>query len=161
MAAPLPASRKGTYSVPQRFGISAILALTTLFAFIFAGLRAFNAPAVVYFFFGTLAVSICIAQMVFGKVPRLSSIAAGAVLLPFWTLVMAIIRADSVSFDAVAMAISAAPFTLIAGAVLGYLAGTVLAGFFLLLDMAQAPKTTGARSSQARQEVLAAEIVDS
>ena len=138
MAASFHAAPNGTYSVPQRFGISAILALTTLFGFLFAGLRAFNAPPVVYLFFGTLAISICLAQMVFGKVPRLSSIIAGAVLLPFWVLVTAILEERNGSwYSPLEFAIYSTPFTLFGGAFLGYLAGTVMAGFFLLLDMAQ------------------------
>jgi hypothetical protein len=161
MAAPLHAPKNGTYSVPQRFGISAILALTTLFAFVFAGLRAFNAPTVLYLFFGTLAVTICLAQMVFGQVPRLSSIASGALLLPFWVFVIAIWEESAGGGrNAIGWAVGLAPFTLIAGAILGYLAGTVMAGFFLLLDLTQSPKAAGAKSAHQVTEPLAAEIVE-
>ena len=160
MAASLHASKNGTYSVPQRFGISAILALTTLFAFLFAGLRAFNAPPVFYLFFGTLAVTICLAQMIFGQVPRLSSIASGAILLPFWVFVTAIIDEGSGGGrNAIGWAVASAPFTLIAGAILGYLAGTVMAGFFLLLDLAQTPKPKMPPAARS-PEPISAELVE-
>ena len=156
MATPLQARKNGTYSVPQRFGISAILALTTLFAFLFAGLRAFNAPAVFYLFFGTLAVTICLAQMIFGQVPRLSSIASGALLLPFWVLVTAIIEEISGGgYNAIGFAVASAPFTLIAGAFLGYLAGTVMAGFFLLLDLARGSKPVHSPQPSAAEPISA------
>ena len=133
-------NQHGTYAVPQRFGISAILALTTLFAFVFAILKGFEAPAVVYLFFGTLGVTICLAQMFFGRVPRVSSIVSGALLLPFWVFTTAWAGDSRMSMHVLNQALIIAPFTLVFGAILGYLTGTVMAGFFLLLDLAQSPK---------------------
>lgn len=143
MAANSTLERHGAYAVPQRFGISAILALTTLFACVFAILKGFEASPVSYLFFGTLGVTICLAQMFFGRVPRVSSIVAGSILLPFWVFVTALffdpptrVTMQMARFI-VNEALIVAPVTIIAGAILGYLTGAVMAGFFLLLDMAQ------------------------
>src|SRR5260221_306479 len=124
-------SRPGTYVVPPRFGISAILALTTLFAFVFAILKGFEAHPVTYLFFGTLGVTICLAQMFFGKVPRVSSIVAGALLLPFWVFVTGLSSNSSrMAVPVFEITIGIGPVTLffaaVIGAIVGYLTGTVM-----------------------------------
>jgi hypothetical protein len=115
------------------------LALTTLFAFVFAILRGFEAPAAMYLFSGTLAVAICLAQMIFGSVPRVASITAGVVLLPVWVIVAALLEEGQGGRGFVTEALTSIPCTALAGGLIGYLAGAVMAGFFLLLDLARKP----------------------
>lgn len=165
MAANSTLERHGAYAVPQRFGISAILALTTLFACVFAILKGFEAHPVFYLYFGTLGVSICLAQMFFDRVPRVCSIVAGALLLPFWVFVTAIfydpptmVMYYTMDYILRNSAITA-PLTLVCGGFIGYLAGAVMAGFFLLLDMVQAPSATERASPPDVHQPLAADAV--
>lgn len=165
MAATSASERHGVYVVPQRFGISAILALTTLFAGVFAILKGFEASPALYLYFGTLGVSICLGQMFFGRVPRMTSIVAGTILLPFWVFVtanyfepqtwLAIFVTDYTRSNPLIVA----PIALACGAIVGYLAGTVFAGFFLLLDMVQTQTATVA-APQPSDDRPAAEVVE-
>lgn len=146
MAATPASERHGAYAVPRRFGISAILALTTLYACVFAILKGYEALPVYYLFFGTLGVTTCLAQMYFGRVPRISSVVAGAILLPFWVFISAIYFEPPTRFVmflsayVVENVLSVTPFLIVGGAIIGYLAGAVMAGFFLLLDLAHASR---------------------
>ena len=124
----LPALR---YVVPKRFGMSAILGITTALSMLFGGLRLLNAPSVVYLFFGMLTMVICLVQMFFGEVPRMASTIAGAVLLPLFIVAGATLF-DNAPASAIACSfIVSVPF----GALLGYITGTCAAGVFLVMDM--------------------------
>src|SRR5262245_31385315 len=78
--------RPPDFVVPKTFGMSAILGIMTALAMLFACLRWVDAWPVFYFFFSALALVICLAQMFYGKTPRLASIVAGAITLPLFSL---------------------------------------------------------------------------
>ena len=129
---PLPAQ----YVVPQRFGMSAIIGITTALAVLFGALRVLNADPVVYLFFGLQAVVICLVQMFNGRAPRLASSITGAILAPLF-IVQLVDAADILprygrerDFLIVIFIVCAIPF----GAFLGYLTGTCAAGVFLVLE---------------------------
>lgn len=117
------------FVVPKTFGMSAILGIMTALAILFALLRWMNAEPVFYFFFSVVALTICLAQMLYEKTPRLASIVAGAIILPLLTVAAAAFaRNPHPGF--ICVAIGFIPF----GAVLGYLTGTCAAGIFLVMD---------------------------
>lgn len=118
-----------TYVVPRRFGLAAILAMNTLLSFLFGILAWHQAHPAVFVFFALLALVICLAQMRYGESPRLASTAAGAILVLVFVGVAAARGRELWVF-----ALAALPMAL-AGAGLGYLAGTVAAGLFLLSDL--------------------------
>lgn len=119
------------FHVPKRFGVSAILGITTVLAILFGLLRSTGAPALFYWFFGSLALLICIAQMHCGEVPRQASMIAGAFLMPLFILGATMFESEPLHADDAAMVF----ISIFAGAFFGYLTGTCLGGIFLLMDM--------------------------
>ena len=118
------------YSVPQRFGLGAIMAFTTIFAVLLGILRMYDAPVGFYVFFGVMGCTVCGAQMINNSVPRLVSVLVGAACLPLTAISYAVIGEMRVT-EAVVMA----PCLAVPGAVVGYLIGTIAAGVFLLGDL--------------------------
>jgi len=122
-------NRPPDFVVPKTFGMSAILGIMTALAVVFACLRWLDVWPVFYFFYSALALVICMAQMFYGKTPRLASIVAGAILLPVFTLGAALFD-DDPSPAYVCVIVGFVPF----GAFMGYLTGTCAAGVFLVMD---------------------------
>lgn len=118
------------FHVPTRFGMSAILGITTALAILFGILRMSGAPVSFYWFFTLLSLIICVVQMKFGEVPRQGSIAAGAILLPIFVIVAAILDGSWHHGDPTMLV-----FCALGGAFFGYLTGTCLGGVFLLMDL--------------------------
>jgi hypothetical protein len=119
------------YMVPQRFGMSAILGMMTALALLFALLRALDAHPAIYLFFGSLGLVISTAQMLNNARPRVASVVAGAILVPLmWAVLLAMDRRGPPLLAIACIAIVATPV----GAFLGYAAGTVAAGVFLVMD---------------------------
>jgi hypothetical protein len=126
-----PAEAAAVFHVPTRFGMSAILGITTALAILFGILRSTGAPVIFYWFFSLLSLIICLVQMRFGEVPRQGSMIAGAVLMPLFVIIAALLD----DFPIGEGHVMAAVFCIFAGAFLGYLTGTCLGGVFLLMDL--------------------------
>lgn len=126
-------SRAPDYVVPKRFGMSAILGIMTALAGVFGVLRFVNAEPFFYAFFAIQSLTICLAQMFYGKTPRLASTVAGAVILPLFTIVASRFSENLNAEEIVCMTIGFVPF----GALLGYITGTCAAGVFLVMDAAE------------------------
>ena len=106
------------------------LGIMTALALLFAALRRLNAPPSLYFFLSGLAIVICVAQMAYGRAPRLASIIAGGLILPIVIVIAGALSGDSMRLGiAVIIAIPLIP----CGALLGYLTGTCAAGIFLVM----------------------------
>jgi len=120
------------YVVPQRFGLSAILGMTTALAMLFGCMRWLDTEPAWYLFYGTQSVVICIVQMFQGKSPRRASAIAGAIMGPLFLLGTAWFAwGEQVEASAVlCMSVMMVP----CGAFLGYLNGTCAAGIFLVMD---------------------------
>lgn len=122
--------KKSQYQVPSRFGLTAIMGLLTILAFIFGALRAVEAPPVVYLFVGSEIMAICLVQILVGSSPRGGSTLTGAVLLPFWVYMTLRTPAMPAVYEFVFIS------SLVAfGGLLGYCIGTLAAGFFLMMDL--------------------------
>lgn len=130
-APPLFRPAEPTFHVPTRFGMSAILGITTALAVLFGFFRAFGAPEVMYLFFGLLSMIICLVQMRFGDVPRQASIIAGAVMLPVFLIGVAMFVDRQYRGEVACLVIFSIPL----GGFLGYVTGTFAGGIFLLMDM--------------------------
>ena len=136
---------KAKYTVPRRFGLSAVLALTTIFAILFGALNYMHAPPAVYLFVATEISAICLVQM-FGSAPRTGSALTGAVLLPFWTAISLASYLNQVSF---AVIIVGCAIVAVFGALLGYCIGGLLAGFFLTMGLLE-PYLPGSKRDSRR-----------
>lgn len=132
------------FHVPTRFGLSAIMGITTAMAVLFGVLRGTGAPQVFYLFFGVLSLVICVVQMRFGEVPRQASIIAGAVLLPLFVLIGALLSDSPWRMGLDCSLIGC----LAGGAFLGYVTGTCLGGVFLLMDLFEKFWTQGSSKSR-------------
>lgn len=142
------------YMVPKRFGMSAILGILTALALLFGLLKRLDAPPMLYLFFGTLGLVICIAQMLNNARPRVASVVAGMVLAPLFLLVGSILWRLRYGGDEPLVAIACIAMTFIPmGALLGYLAGTLAAGVFLLMDRLE-QWWTGGEAGPISQKVL-------
>ncbi len=134
------------YAVPRQFGLSAVLAFTTIFAFVFGVLNYMHAEAIVYLFVATEIAAICLVQIVFPSAPRRASALTGAMLLPFWT---AIWYANHLSRVPLFWLLVVGGNLAVFGALLGYLIGGLAAGFFLAMDLIE-PYLPGSRGHSAR-----------
>jgi hypothetical protein len=119
-----------TYSVPKRFGLAAILAFTTIFAMVCGVMKMLDAPAVAYWYFGTLGIAVSLAQIASKLEPRLVSVIAGAICLPLFMVIHGFLTDDFLL-----KAILATPCLAVFGGFVGYLAGAMAAGIFLVADM--------------------------
>lgn len=120
------------YVVPQRFGLSAILGMTTALAILFGCMRWLDTEPAWYLFYGTQSIVICIVQMFQGKSPRRASAIAGAIMGPLFLLGTAWFSwgEQSDAGGVLCMTVMMIP----CGALLGYLNGTCAAGIFLVMD---------------------------
>lgn len=128
-----PRRPEKTYVVPQRFGVGALLAIMTGMAGLFAFLRFLEAWPLVYLFFGTMALTICVVQMFWGDVPRLASVIAGMV----WSVLFAVgaaLYAALYEGESLWGVPIVAAFSAAFGAFGGYLMGTCAAGVFLVME---------------------------
>ncbi|MGI8977713.1 MAG: hypothetical protein ACR2FY_00660 [Pirellulaceae bacterium] len=131
---PLP--REKVYSVPKRFGLSALLALITGLACLFGLLRLVDTPPVIYLFLGMEVMAICVAQMFYNAEPRRASMIAGAMLVPIFIVGGTFFapRNDLVLTQILPGILCAVLPGILFGAFAGYLIGTCVAGVFLLMD---------------------------
>jgi hypothetical protein len=121
------------YVVPQRFGMSAILGITTALAILFGAMHWLSAEPGWYLFLGAQSIIICLVQMFHGKAPRQASVVAGAIIAPLFVLGAAWFSRELDAFAALCFMVASVPF----GAFIGYLNGTCAAGIFLVMDKAE------------------------
>lgn len=121
-----------TYHVPTRFGMSAIIGITTSLALLFALFRAVDAHPLFYVFSTALLLIVVVVQMRWGHIARPASIVAGAAWLPLFWVALVLFMEDAPPLWSICCAF---PFLLPIGGVFGYLAGTCAGGFFLLMEM--------------------------
>lgn len=141
-----PGLGEKTYVVPKRFGVSAILAMMTGMGLLFGYLRLLEMPPAVFLFLGTMVLVISIVQMFCGHVPRLASIAAGAVLSPLFVVASFPYREDRYIGEMLCVTLGSVFW----GALGGYLTGTCAAGVFLVMEKID-PYLPGGRSRAASQ----------
>lgn len=128
---------KNTYAVPRRFGIGAILAFTTLFALVLGVVKRFDSPLWVYWYLGVLGAAVCVAQMFATRAPRAISVITGAACLPLF-LVIALWRQIERGYVGLFELLIGFPLAVVVGGFVGYLAGALAAGVFLLGSLLEA-----------------------
>ncbi len=133
------------YSVPKRFGMSAIIALVTMFAVIFGAINLlqskiteFQFSPMLHLFIGLQLMAIWIGQMRFGRSPREVSAFVGAILTP----VFVFFSIDARPSFRLHLALVGLFFL---GGLIGYCLGTLAAGLFLVMDWL-GPYLPGSRS---------------
>jgi hypothetical protein len=142
--------------VPRRYGPGTLLVVTTAYALLFAGFKAFGADQAWWIGTAVFLTGIGIAQMIGGpKNARPASMIAGAILLPISSIVAGLVlglKADS-EF-AVGLVCS-----VLLGVPLGYVGGVLVGGVFLMMRYADAA-IGRLKRSEPDEEPIEAEVVD-
>ena len=151
----LPPPPIHTYHVPCRFGVSGLIAITSLMAVIFGILQRYDVHPLAYVFLGIMVLFTCIAQMRFGKTPRLASCIMGAILLS--VIVQGIEVYDQIGthrsyyFRNPLFSLKLFLWALFCGCLLGYITGTVTAACFMFMEMFDSVFHRKAKPQQAVQ----------
>lgn len=135
--------------MPERFGMGLMLVALGVVSVGFSVLRWLEAPTSLVFFFTLLFTLVASAQMLFPKSPRKASVIVGAVFCPVWALgsllvLMMFTRHESaleVWLVHALMLICSLPL----GGLVGYLAGGLVAGIFLLIGWTEHPANEAAQ----------------
>jgi hypothetical protein len=129
------ASPPRIYSAPRRFDLPTIFVVTTAYSMLFALLSALGWPIVpVLWTAGFITMTgVCQAVLFGGQRPRMASVVSGVTTLSATLVVVWLVNGarrfpDSAMFGALA-------FNALFGALLGYVAGTIIGGVFLLSDL--------------------------
>ena len=114
------------FSAPRKFDLATMLAVTTAYALMFAGMRAADAPHEVMFWTGIFFSAVAAAQALLfqGASPRLSSVLVGT----FFFVAATIVRWEFAIISLLPAILMGATM----GAPFGYLAGTLVGGVFLI-----------------------------
>jgi len=135
--APRPPAK--VYSVPRRYDLATLMAVTLAYALLFGAMRLLQAPPALIGFVSLFITLVGLGQALLfrGRRPRAASIVVGVLSLEAW-LAWLLIQAyaetrppGEVIFFFAFMAI----FFVFLGTLLGYIAGTVIAGVFLVADL--------------------------
>jgi hypothetical protein len=124
--------------VPRRFGLGILFMMTTMYALLFAVLQLLGAPVEVFLVIVVFFTGVGFGQTILygGQYPRAASIWTGAVLLPLEILALMLVPgARKGSLEEMVSLLVISPLL---GAGLGYLAGGLAAGAFVLLKEYQA-----------------------
>jgi hypothetical protein len=144
-AAPVATERRGgpewdtpAVGVPRRFGLGILFMMTTMYAMLFAVLQLLGAPVEVFLVIVVLFTGVGFGQTILygGQYPRAASIWTGAVLLP--VEILALMLVPWARKGSLVEMVSLLVISPLLGAGLGYLAGGLAAGAFVLLKEYQA-----------------------
>jgi hypothetical protein len=143
--------------VPRRFSLAALMLIVTCYAVLFAGMQLLGATPTIFAVIAVFVTGVGVAQTLLfgGKYPRAASVWAGTCLLPLEILVLRVgyyvfSTRVSPSFESEVGILVLTVFCIPAGALLGYLAGGLAAGIFLVPDLL-APKTQAENAGRSEQ----------
>jgi hypothetical protein len=122
------------YSVPRRFDLSTIFVVTLAYSLLFGLMSIATFPPVASLSIGGFITLIAISQAVLfeGKRPRTASLIVGSLM--FGAAVLALWFANGQRIYPAAVFAIVGGYTIAAGAMLGYLSGTIVGGIFLIAD---------------------------
>jgi MFS family permease len=119
------------YTVPNRFGLFAVLLIMAIFASVFTVTKAVDAQLRVTAPLLSFILLVCLAQMAFGSVPRRASAIVGGLLFPISALVDPIFNGR---FRLQTLTSLDWFWLVTCGLLAGYCGGVLLAGIFLISD---------------------------
>jgi putative addiction module component (TIGR02574 family) len=123
------------YSAPRRFDLSMIFVVTSVYAVLLAGMSALQFPPAASLAVAGFITFVGIGQaMLFGgRRPRTASLVVGAVLYAVPMLIIWLMSGPRIYPGA--LILLSGTSAIIGGAILGYLAGVMVGGVFLLADI--------------------------
>lgn len=150
-----PPAEPHVYSVPRRFDMATLLTVSLAYSILFAILKGMDASWVVFLYLGGLTVAVGVAQALAersAQVRKASMITGGIYCIAMGGILLA--AAPMTSGERVLIA-----FCLVTGPGIGYLAGALDGGLFLVADMVRRhlPDGTAEFPSEATAEDPAGE----
>ena len=138
----LAGDRRGPAAAPRRFGIGTMMIVVLAISLLFSGANWLELPHILPLYAGGFLGIVGVLQMLMNRVPRAASVATGAVLLPMtlavnWTTIGANLNPMLAPLvrnppDLVFLVAHLAAV----GAVSGYVGGALVAGLFLVIELA-------------------------
>ena len=125
------------YSVPRRYDLATLFAVTLAYAILFALLRVFHATPGVMLATGAFIALVGLGQALLfkGSAPRAASALVGMIVWGIAPFVFGLmLSGPGLSYRDVERMMYAAPFEAIGGALLGYVTGVAVGGVFLIAD---------------------------
>ncbi|MHB0960097.1 MAG: hypothetical protein ACYC0X_19820 [Pirellulaceae bacterium] len=125
---------------PRRFGVGTLLAVTTMFGVLFAGLQALGCPPIVFFLVILFVTVVGLGQALLfgGQHPRRASVIVGALFFPSMIMLsMLYVRLAGDRYAVTRLGSWVIPVLsswCILGAMAGYVGGVLVASGFLLID---------------------------
>ena len=138
----LPGQRQGPAAAPRRFGMGTLMFVVLAASVFFAIARRLDMPPTLSLWAGSFLTIIGGLQMLMNRVPRAASVGTGVVLLPLtvavtWTAIGANLNPRLAMMTATPADVAFAVAHLaIVGALLGYIGGVLVAGLFLVIEVA-------------------------
>ena len=125
---PAHPSKVKVYSVPRRYDLATMFAVSVAYALLFATMRCSGSEPVSFAIVAGFFTFVGLAQALLfgGKAPRAASIVAGVVCWGAIQFVQGILVFDH--------SLELLVFGSVCGAILGYVAGALIAGVFLVAD---------------------------
>jgi hypothetical protein len=120
-----------TYTIPNRFGLRAILLGMAIFAIVFTVGLAVEAELRIVAPLLSFVVLVCLAQMVFGWIPRIASALVGGFVFPASAYIDPLFDGE---FHLQRVSAVDLFWLITCGLLAGYFGGVLLAGVFLLAD---------------------------
>ena len=124
------------YSVPRQFDLATVFVVSLAYALLFATMRTRQVPLGVFVFVTAFVTIIGAAQALLfgGKRPRLASMVAGVAIYVVAVTYMCLTQFRTTAVEPVVFQLS---MNAILGTFLGYLAGTIVGGIFLVAHVAR------------------------
>ncbi len=122
------------YSVPRRYDLATLFAVSVAYAFLFGGMRFFAWPPVVFALVAGFFTCVGLGQALLfgGKEPRAASVLVGVFYGPIVLVISAVGWGGASNIGKLSVG---AICTAIGGGLYGYLAGVIVAGVFLVADL--------------------------
>ena len=123
------------YSVPRRYDLTTLFAVTLAYAVLFAALRLLSAPPAVMLSIGGFVALVGLGQALLfkGSAPRAASMVVGFIVCGAAPIVY-VLSDPRLRRGDIEEIVAAAPCWAVAGTMLGYLTGAAVAGVFLVAD---------------------------
>jgi hypothetical protein len=115
------------YSVPRRFGVGTIMGVATAYALLLWGMQQLDWPPSAIIINGVFLTLVGVMQVVWTKSPRWASMLVGGVCF------LGVFLFPQIGFDFDPCTVVG---LFVAGLAYGYLGGALVAGVFLVMDMA-------------------------
>ena len=118
------------YSVPRRYDLATLFVMSLAFALLFGGMRLLNWPPQAALLTGLYISLVGLGQAILfkGSAPRLASVIVSTV---YWPILVVFFM---VRYGRIAYVLNGAVIAAIWGAVVGYFAGTLIGGVFLVAE---------------------------